>query len=111
MEQQLGSTLGSYALALCRALAACRDLRGAVALLQQAAATLLEHDGHPNVQAVAPDAAADAEALAAAHTALLAAAAAAAPGQPPAQLLRPMLYALPAFQDLAEMLLTGGQGT
>lgn len=109
MEEQLRSSLPSYALALCRALAACREAQGVVALLEQAAATLLNSDAFIAAESAPADAAADAEALAAARSALLAATAAAAPGQPPSQLLWPLFYTSSAFQDVAETLLTGGQ--
>lgn len=99
------SSLASYALALCRALAACQELAGVLALLQQAAATLLDQNAADSVQTAIIGAAPEAEV---ARSALLAAAAA-APGQPPAQLLRPLFYASSAFQDLAETLLTGNR--
>lgn len=101
----LAQLLSSYVLALLRAIAACRELQALLQLLGQAADTLLD----PSDLSSAAEA--GGHELRERHEALAVAAAeaAAARGQPAAQLLRPIFYASPAFQELAETLLTGGR--
>lgn len=107
-DEELVEGLQDLLLALCRSLAACRELQAVLQLLAQASSTVL---GVADQQH-APDGGAEApggQELQASYAAVAAAAAAAAPGQSPADVLRPLFYASPASLDLAETLLTGGR--
>ena len=105
-HQELRPLVQGYALALCGALAACRELQGVLAQLSQAAALLIGAEDQSEQQHAVTEA--QSEQLEACRRSLAAAAAAAAgSGQQPSTLLRPLFYASAAFQDLAETLLTG----
>lgn len=108
VERRVLEALQSYVLFLCSAIAACSRLQSVLQLLANAAAALLE--GSNAAQQEGEEAAGEQkeghEELEARRQALLAAAAAQS-GEPPAPLIRRLLYTSPAFQDLSETLLTG----
>lgn len=96
-----------YSLALCRSITACKDIDRLLVLLQQAVGTLIQGTDGTESHANAAD-----DELSACRSALLAAVAEggsspteAAVEQQPS--LAHEFYTGPAFQDLAEVLLTG----
>ncbi|KAL4458913.1 hypothetical protein ABPG75_013778 [Micractinium tetrahymenae] len=108
-DAQLRSATLGYALALCRAIAACRQLEQALGLLAQGANALLDIPELGDSSVDAADAV-DEELASCRHSlAVAAAAAAAAAGSElhsAGQLLQHVFYSSPAFQEVSEVLLT-----
>lgn len=100
------ATLG-YSLALCRAIAACRQLEQLLNLLTQGVASLLDC-GLLDTGGDAPD-----EEVGACRRSLVAAAAAAADQSEhsPGWLVQHAFYCSSAFQEVSQVLLTGEAGT
>lgn len=104
--QGLEAAQRAYALALCTAITACRDLHSLLRLLAHAAADVLGAEQPRKPDDDAPEAEGELEQELAARRRSLAAAAAQAAATSEEQ--RALFYASPAFQDVAETLLTGG---
>lgn len=101
----LAAALRAYALSLCAAIAACRDLHSVLRLLQQAADVILGAGQAAQPADDASQAQGEQELVARRRSLAAAAAEAAATGEQQ----RALFYASPAFQDVADTLLTGAR--